>query len=513
MFDISFIKKVIHRFTAPFVNEQNQLSSIVIQFLISNPEKVEQVVKIISSLFIDYLYGGIGPYAIAPSLAVFHVINDQCPNITLNLYFSHFLPLLRAPHFVYFQDIFYQILFNIFKDKSNQRIALPTIRYLIKHWPKTRSAKQVNFFNILTLAMTNLEPMEFQEIMVPVFNLIALSSCSENQKIASAAFSIWTPIEIELMIMDNSRTIFPIVYKPVSEALKDHWSTSVLDILQSILRTMDRIDPYAYHEVSRTANQSKQSNISSKGSFGQNGFQNYDSVNHGFFKDSHQDYYSNNGMQNNNFYLNSDSSNNSFYHSNNINNLFSSNDDVNSYSNFSNNTMNFGNMSYNSNYYDNSNGIGHLPSINKKSIKKYNSHSNSILISNYNNSSYSDYNQFNNHNNLRGSFLNGSSTTSDEESDTIRLGEASSRRRIGSISTSNSSFNRRIMTLLPIENMDEDSDHEKVRTWASIVKMASMVDNQINVPKKLREIQKEFAKKKMIRFSKSLTTIMKGLRK
>lgn len=494
MFDISFIKKVIHRFSAPFINEQSQLSSIVIQYIISNPDKMDQVLKTISTLFLEYLYGGIGPYAIIPALSVFHVINEQCPSLTLQIYFSHFLQLLRAPHFVYFQDIFYQILFNVFKEKSNQHFALPTIEYLIHHWPKTRSAKQVNFFNILTLAMTNLDPVEFQEIMVPVFQLVASSSCSENQKVASAAFSIWTPIEIELMIMDNSRSIFPIIYKPVSEALKDHWSTSVQDILQSILRTMDRIDPYAFHEVSRkAATQPQQSHLVPKNSFNQNNLQGYDNGNHGYYTDSNnQDYY-------NNDYLNIENNSNSFYHSNSINNLFSSN-------------SSYDNSSYNNSYYDSKTNSICRPILSKKAVKKCNSHSNSILISNYSNASYNDYNQFNNHSNLRG-YTSTSSSTYDDDSDVFKNSDGATKRKIGNISGSNSSVNRRILTLLPSENIDEDGEHERVRTWALIVKMASLADDSINAPKKIREIQREFSKNKKIRLSRSLNTIMKGMKK
>ncbi|KAK8884302.1 hypothetical protein M9Y10_043410 [Tritrichomonas musculus] len=516
MFDISFIKKVIDRFKAPFINEQSQLSSIVIQFLYSNPDKIEQVVNIISNLFIEYLYGSTDPYAMLPALTVFHVVNEQCPDLTLKLYFTHFLPLLRSPHYAYFQDIFYQIIFNIFKNKSNQRLALPTIKYIIKHWPKTRSSKQVNFFSILTLSMTNLDPMEFQEIMIPVFHLITVSSCSEHQKIASAAFSIWTPIEIELMIMDNSRSLFPIIYKPVSEALEDHWSASVQDILHSILRAMDRIDPYAFHEVSKTAISNPQSNLGQKNSLAQNSLLSVDS-NHDFFKGSNTTDYYNNSDINGSFSLNNNISSNSFYHSNNINNLFSNNNSNNHNSNFSNirngNILSSNRISLND--FDsvpsiptNNNVNGGLPVIHKRAIKKTSSLGNNVKI----NPNVIDNIGFNtnNRNNWRGNFVTESRSTSSEDSDESRN---NTRRRPANIASSNSSLNQRIKSLIPLENISDDNNHEKIRMWASIVKLASMVDDQINIPQKLREIQRAYAKAKKIRFSKSLSSLRKGLRK
>jgi len=244
-----FMKRLISRYSTPDISERTLLIGVTTTWLGLHSDETDVIVSYLCTYLIEYMAKERTPHILFPCLSILY------QNFSLNTekYITHFtnyiLPLLGAPHLTICQSQIQQIIELFINAHAN--LAVTIIKALLYHWPKTKSIKLVYFIQQIVYSMTKIKAREFKDIRVPVFKVIAKCSISSHQKVAEAAYSVWTKLPLEPMIMDSARVIFPIVYASVSKGLKTHWSSNIIDLLNSTMESMNRIDSFLFQELCR----------------------------------------------------------------------------------------------------------------------------------------------------------------------------------------------------------------------------------------------------------------------
>ena len=250
-----FCIKLIDYFERPDLNERTMLAFIVFQVMTNQHDitLVDVILKKIIKIFDDYVSGLISPLGVVPAIMIFYQTNEKYPDETLKYYYSHFIKLITTKHFPSFQLYFTPPYESIIKKKSNNALVVPTIQLFIRYWPQSCANKEACFLTLMTTALSQISIYDFQKIMRRVFSIYARCMCSKNSKVASTACNIWNMLQLEPMIMDRSKIIFPIIFHAIYPSIKEHWSSEIREMLKKVLESLNRIDPMVYEVLKRTS--------------------------------------------------------------------------------------------------------------------------------------------------------------------------------------------------------------------------------------------------------------------
>ena len=247
--DIHFLRKLVNRFSVPDVAERDELVKSVIKWTTKHDAKAD-VKKIMCDVLSNYLCKTCTPHMVYPSLLVLKELLDY-PN-DRKIFDYYLMPMLGAPHISTFNKELFALIEGFCDNDAT--LLIPAIKGLMYHWPKTRSSKLIIFLNEMTKLLSKVKARDFKELRVPAFKLYGASACSPNYKVAEAAYSVWTKLPLEPLIMDSAKYVFPLVYYPISNSLKTHWSSSVVDTMNSTLEAMNKIDSFLFQELCRSKN-------------------------------------------------------------------------------------------------------------------------------------------------------------------------------------------------------------------------------------------------------------------
>jgi len=246
---IGFVSRLIGRFFAPDINERNEISALISLWLDHNPSFYPQVITNVKHKLIDYLNGQCPPHVLVPCLTLLQKVLIRNPSLNQEIYNEIILPVFRAPHYVCCHIQVMQII-EVIIDHNNS-FAIDTITYLIQHWPKTRTTKQVHFLQILIYCLCNISKDEFKLIRVPLFKIIAKASVSPHSKVSEAAFALWNKNQIETFIIESSHVVYPIMFAALQKGLKDAWSQNITENINNIYEVMNKLDSFVFQELIR----------------------------------------------------------------------------------------------------------------------------------------------------------------------------------------------------------------------------------------------------------------------
>ena len=254
--DIHWIRKYINRFLTPDASERQELATLVLHWANKHNEQ-QQIKKIMCDILSNYLCKTGSPHTVLPALNVLKEILD-IPN-DKTIYELYILPMLGAPHIVSFNKELFSLI-EAFVDADNA-LLVPSIKAVMYHWPKTRSAKLIIFLQQLTQLLAKVKARDFKDLRVPAFKLYGDAAISQNYKVAEAAFSVWTKLPLEPLIMDSAKYVFPLIYYPIANAIKSHWSSSVIDTMNNTLEAMNKIDSFLFQELCRSKKQPEERDL------------------------------------------------------------------------------------------------------------------------------------------------------------------------------------------------------------------------------------------------------------
>lgn len=253
-FNTEFVTKIIGRFVVPDANERTILADLVIKVFNEIPEHNILIVGKCKMNLLDYLDGNTLPYVLQPSLAVLlNMFNKNTKNLEVpeiqDIYYNYVLPVLGALHYQSCAPTMFSII-ELFV-KNSQPSVIPTMKALFTHFPRTRSSKTISFLQALTLTLTKITVKDFKHNMKKIFHLYIKCATCPQIKVSSASFGIWTKIELEPMIMDNAKIIFPMIYPTLSKASRESWSSDIKSTVDDIMQVMNRIDGFIFQELCR----------------------------------------------------------------------------------------------------------------------------------------------------------------------------------------------------------------------------------------------------------------------
>ena len=233
------------------LNERNNLLDIITQLIDKDPSLVPSVLKRCCNMISAYLDNATHPYVLTPTVTLIASIFKKSNDVSQyeKIYMNFILPLLGALHFPLCSDPMNQIIEQFVK--GSQSLVMPTITELVRHFPRTRSVKTIAFLKMLTTAMTKMNTRNFRQYMKPLFGLFVKCTVGPQVKVSDASLSIWHRIELEPLIMDNAKVIFPFVYPILSKGMREVWSNDIINNIDDIFQTMNRIDSFIFQELCR----------------------------------------------------------------------------------------------------------------------------------------------------------------------------------------------------------------------------------------------------------------------
>ncbi|OHT00246.1 hypothetical protein TRFO_33121 [Tritrichomonas foetus] len=244
-------KLLFRQFNKFDLNERNQIIDVINQLLEKDPKIVPDILKRCCNMISTYLDGATNPYVLVPTVSLITAIFKKASDVTPyeSIYLNNILPLLGAIHFPTCAENMVQIVEQFVKAK--QDLVMPTITELVRHFPRTRSVKTISFLKMLTISMTKMNTRSFRKSMKQLFHLFVKCTVGPQIKVSDASLSIWHKIELEPLIMDNARVIFPFVYPILSKGMREVWSQDIINNIDDIFQTMNRIDSFIFQELCR----------------------------------------------------------------------------------------------------------------------------------------------------------------------------------------------------------------------------------------------------------------------
>ncbi|KAI9251577.1 protein phosphatase 2A regulatory B subunit [Sporodiniella umbellata] len=222
-----FVKTILHRLYGRFLGLRSfirkSINHIFFQFVYET-EKFNGIAELLEIL------GSIINGFATPLKEEHRVFLNR---VLLLLYKPTSLPLYNA-------QLTYCIIQFVEKDPS---LTKGIVDYLIRYWPKLNSTKQVIYLGVLEDLLDTSDPIDFQKIMVPIFQKVAQSIASTHFQVAERALLFWNNDYILSMVQDNIDLVLPIVFESLYMQSHNHWNSSIHLIASDTLKILENMDP------------------------------------------------------------------------------------------------------------------------------------------------------------------------------------------------------------------------------------------------------------------------------
>ena len=245
------VKLLFKRFEKFDINERNCVVEMLTQIYDNNRQMQKTILDQYCNVLTTYLDKGLLPYVLFPGVALLYNIFKKCTDLTpyQKIYLNIIMPLLGSLHFLTCSDVFVGLVEQFVKAFPN--LATQTILELVRHFPITKSDKAIPFLKMLTLSLTKVTVRDFRKYMKPLFLLFAKCTVGPHIKVSNASLQIWHKIELEPLIMDNAKIIFPYIYPILSQGMKETRSNDIINNIDDVFQTMNRIDTFIFQELCR----------------------------------------------------------------------------------------------------------------------------------------------------------------------------------------------------------------------------------------------------------------------
>ncbi|EEB08213.2 protein phosphatase regulatory subunit Par2 [Schizosaccharomyces japonicus yFS275] len=157
------------------------------------------------------------------------------------------IPLHKAKTlYLYHPQLAYCIVQFLDKDST---LTKDVVLGLLKYWPRVNSAKEIMFLNEIEDIFEVLEPSEFPNIQVPLFQQLSKSIASSHFQVAERALCLWNNEYFTSLVSDNLPTILPIIYPTLYENSKNHWNRTIQSMTYGVLRMFIDLNPALFDKV------------------------------------------------------------------------------------------------------------------------------------------------------------------------------------------------------------------------------------------------------------------------
>ncbi|KAJ2958552.1 hypothetical protein NQZ79_g5859 [Umbelopsis isabellina] len=127
--------------------------------------------------------------------------------------------------------------------EKDQALTEEVIMGLLRYWPKINSPKEVMFLHEIEEILDLVEQNEFQKVMKPLFQRLALCVSSPHFQVAERALAFWNNEYIVNLMGDNIEVIMPIMFPALYENSKTHWNRTIHSSVYNALKIFADISP------------------------------------------------------------------------------------------------------------------------------------------------------------------------------------------------------------------------------------------------------------------------------
>ena len=249
-----YIRMLVKQLSRP---DKESERALVVDLLVETYEMNSGYVSVIRDMCVTmmwmYMEGMTSPYVLQPCMMIvgktLAVTEDM--GALREMYLRRILPLMNSAHYHLFYGQFARVVEQFLK--SDGTLALPTLKALLKRFPKTRSNKAAMMLTLATTVLAEVAKTsvkDFKANMRSVFSLFAKCTVSENAKVSTASVGIWRNIELEGPITDNARTIFLVVFPEIWKG-ETSWSHEIRTNVDFVRQSMNRIDTVVFQDLCR----------------------------------------------------------------------------------------------------------------------------------------------------------------------------------------------------------------------------------------------------------------------
>ncbi|CAI5453136.1 unnamed protein product [Caenorhabditis angaria] len=165
------------------------------------------------------------------------------------------LPLHKVKSLsTYHPQLAYCVVQFIEKDSG---LTEPVIKGMLRFWPKQHSPKEVMFLNELEEVLDVIEPVEFQKVMVPLFQQLSRCVSSPHFQVAERALYYWNNEYVMSLVADNAEVIIPIMFPTLFKNSKSHWNKTIHGLIYNALKMFMEMNQKLFDECSQNYNKER----------------------------------------------------------------------------------------------------------------------------------------------------------------------------------------------------------------------------------------------------------------
>jgi len=159
------------------------------------------------------------------------------------------LPLHKVHHVsMYHQQLSYCVTQFVEKDPD---LSEQVLKYILSFWPRTFSAKEVLFLNEVEEILEMVQSQQFQVIMVPLFDRIALCVGSPHFQVAERALFLWNNEYIVSLIASSREAVLPRVFEALYTNSRNHWNSTVHGLTCNVVKLFMEMDSTLFDKCSQ----------------------------------------------------------------------------------------------------------------------------------------------------------------------------------------------------------------------------------------------------------------------
>jgi len=158
------------------------------------------------------------------------------------------LPLHKVRYVgMYHQQLSYCVTQFVEKDPNLSKQVLSVI---LQFWPRTYSPKEVLFLNEVEEILEMVQAEQFEELVEPLFDRIAVCINSPHFQVAERALFLWNNEYIVSLIMAKKEKILHRVFGALYENSRGHWNTTVHGLTCNVVKLFMEMDGSLFDECS-----------------------------------------------------------------------------------------------------------------------------------------------------------------------------------------------------------------------------------------------------------------------
>lgn len=249
--DRKFLSSLISLFASEDPREREYLKTILHRLYGKYIDSRAYIRNCMSNFFLAYMYDHGNHTGVAELLEVMgsivngfiYPLKDEHKKFLFNVV----LPLHKHKALAtYHSQLTYCAVQYIDRDAE---LAVPIINYLLKHWPRLASTREVMYLSEMEELVDVTDEREFRKVMVKLFKQLAICITSDQFQVAERCLYMWNNEYFTTLVARNSTVLMPILFPALNRDPNLHWNKTINGLIYNALKMLSEMNPILLHEL------------------------------------------------------------------------------------------------------------------------------------------------------------------------------------------------------------------------------------------------------------------------